>query len=726
MTLTQQFLLVSILPLAFLVMAIYLWRQGPQQRPIRLYWSLTLVLCAIWASSVLRFYGGVTFSVPLVFTWGIIGRYAFSLAALGVLVATVTHLHIHNGFERVAIAFNCLLLATTILLDPAIWPYKIPSFQIVSYTVRQFDLWAAVWIASWLMAILSAWLLTQQIRNSSERSYLHIQIQYWLLMLTLFWIGGGFASVQQPGQPVWQEAGVLIITLAMAIGTFGIAKTQLPELRLTIGRILSSLSGSLILFGLTWLALSFVVSTVQGLPAGANAELILIVAAALFAGVFTWSYRWVNRLTRRIFLPAVTRREEVLANFTEVIGNLPEPAQLGKLFLRVVQSTLATDEAILFVAEDGPKGQLILRPLASLDDVLPETADFSGQSPFTQHLRDFPVPLAYEDITTTPYFDEMPAQEREILAKWNRVLFMPLHAGKSLVGLLALGARFASEPYRREDLDTLQSLATQISPLLAQAQNLMSLRAINDYVFQLNQSLAREKQYLKELSDLYGRFINLISPELRRPFADIEQQIQQLQESETTDPMQHHQLHTIRRQIEAIKSPIDNLITLSGRLQRHANFHFELVHLNEITHNVVRSLEKMADARNVTIHFNPHTPLPAILADETQLREAIYHILHNAIKFNKIGGSVRLECGISGNELCLSIKDTGVGIPEERLKNIWDSFVRLSHNGAGRGSGLGLALARFIVMAHGGRINVESEYGAGSTFYIFLPLVFED
>ena len=94
--------------------------------------------------------------------------------------------------------------------------------------------------------------------------------------------------------------------------------------------------------------------------------------------------------------------------------------------------------------------------------------------------------------------------------------------------------------------------------------------------------------------------------------------------------------------------------------------------------------------------------------------------------FNKIGGVVQVECGQAGGELFLRVVDTGVGIPPERLEEVWSGLAKLNTNGNGRSSSMGLALSRFIILAHGGRVDAQSKYGAGSVFTLYLPLFFED
>jgi signal transduction histidine kinase len=146
-----------------------------------------------------------------------------------------------------------------------------------------------------------------------------------------------------------------------------------------------------------------------------------------------------------------------------------------------------------------------------------------------------------------------------------------------------------------------------------------------------------------------------------------------------------------------------------------------------VIQNTIRSLKNMADARRVSIEFTPDRDLPPIFGDPEQLQEALKHIIHNAIKFNKIGGSIVIESETAGGDFVVRVQDTGVGIPEERIDELWQGFATIYTNGSNKKrQGVGLAFTQFIVIAHGGSISVESSYGSGSTFSVYLPLVFDE
>jgi signal transduction histidine kinase len=132
-----------------------------------------------------------------------------------------------------------------------------------------------------------------------------------------------------------------------------------------------------------------------------------------------------------------------------------------------------------------------------------------------------------------------------------------------------------------------------------------------------------------------------------------------------------------------------------------------------------------ADAREKRQHLDCHASgeLPLVSADRERVLQVLSNLIGNAIKFTPDGGRITLtaECQDAENEVLVSVRDTGAGIEPADLPNIFESFWRTSRNRRG-GAGLGLAISKGIVEAHGGRIDAESRPGHGSTFSFTLPV----
>ena len=113
-----------------------------------------------------------------------------------------------------------------------------------------------------------------------------------------------------------------------------------------------------------------------------------------------------------------------------------------------------------------------------------------------------------------------------------------------------------------------------------------------------------------------------------------------------------------------------------------------------------------------------------IMIDYDKIWEAVYNIMDNAIKYSKVGGSVKVTTSASDNMLILEVADSGTGIPDEYKERVFERFYRLDDSRAREtgGTGLGLSIVHQMVLMHGGTVSVDSEEGSGSTFTVELPI----
>lgn len=792
MTLWQQFLIIGLLPASFLALAVIFWWTGrswsdrgsendpgagndlePQNgkgsaRALTSRWLLVLLTAAIWSSSLMRYYLGWGIDASVPYTWRFIGAHSFSLIPLGLLLVTATRLDITAARSRIAVGVATVLWLAAVVLNPAVWPYAQPDFTLLGQAVRFFDLWAALWVSSWLLPAAMAWLFTRSAFRQLANSLYRNQVHYWWLALTLFLFGGILAFARNPSQLALQEAGVFSYLLAAVVGTLSLARRQLPDLRGQLHRLLAGLWGILSIFGLVLLLLWLT----QRVPDGrrfVDSDIGLLVLGAIFTAVFL--------LARQLFGPPVgfplrsqRRRSQnpaaasLFQHETENVAELSQdPAQMATFIRTVVERELSTADAWLFTSEEGAAGELILRPLPAIEvkssperlpadglelmeklevqTVQPTEGRFAADSPFSRYLRHNHQPLVQRDLGVLSSFDRLAEDERYLLQSWRRILYMPLHAGQHLIGIVALGEKRSGDLYDQRDFERLQRVAAEVAIPLYHAQKLAGLRKNNQKLYCQNQRLIQKNEELKAQAELYGQFLQLISPELRVPITSIDASWhlvrEKLEESAIRDltappgsnrgqgqSLPEGLAERLNQAIVDSRWMIDNLIAIVPRLQDMTDLEMKQVQLDEVCRDVIHRMSAMAEARQVAVAFDCNNFLPAMRGDAERVSEAFRHLLHNAIKFNKIGGMVQVECGAAADELYLHITDSGVGIPGDRLNEIWNGFKRLDGGGryGGQGLGLGLPLARTIIRAHGGRIEAESKHGAGSRFSVYLPL----
>ncbi len=156
-TLTQQFLVVLLLPLAVLGIFVYFLRSRLKRKVLVGKWILVLFISTVWISSLLRFYLGIGVPSFLPFSWGIVGRYALTSTVLAILWTTFSHLNTVRNQRFLNMGLGIGLLATAVALDPIIWQRDIILIRLAGQTTDTYNLWLGIWVASWSVPLVGAW-----------------------------------------------------------------------------------------------------------------------------------------------------------------------------------------------------------------------------------------------------------------------------------------------------------------------------------------------------------------------------------------------------------------------------------------------------------------------------------------------------------------------------------------------------------------------------------------
>jgi two-component system phosphate regulon sensor histidine kinase PhoR len=146
------------------------------------------------------------------------------------------------------------------------------------------------------------------------------------------------------------------------------------------------------------------------------------------------------------------------------------------------------------------------------------------------------------------------------------------------------------------------------------------------------------------------------------------------------------------------------------------------VNLNELINEAIMQLKPLANKQNVNLNPMLSNILPTVNIDRERLSQTITNLIHNAIKFNRINGSVNITTVSDDKTVTVTVIDTGIGIPKDDLPRVFERFYKADKSRTNRGSGLGLAIAKHTIEIHDGRIWVQSEEGKGSTFSFTIPL----
>jgi two-component system phosphate regulon sensor histidine kinase PhoR len=179
----------------------------------------------------------------------------------------------------------------------------------------------------------------------------------------------------------------------------------------------------------------------------------------------------------------------------------------------------------------------------------------------------------------------------------------------------------------------------------------------------------------------------------------------------------------IEEQSRYLRELIEKLLGFTGMEQGSLKLEKESVDIASLLEEASQAVQSRADSDGIRIRQEAVQPGSTVHADHRKALQVLTNLLENAVKFSPADTEIHVGADVAGDEVRLYVSDQGPGIPVDEQERIFEKFYQIDRDLTGQveGVGLGLALCRNIVLAHDGRIEVESEYGNGSTFRVYLP-----
>lgn len=313
--------------------------------------------------------------------------------------------------------------------------------------------------------------------------------------------------------------------------------------------------------------------------------------------------------------------------------------------------------------------------------------------------------------------------------------FARLGSSETLGGL-SLNQGERNEFYSSRELDNLflqfDEMARRLSDYYATLELEVSdrtaqLRAANEelerqrvHVEKVNAQLARDNRYKSD-------FLAIVSHELRTPLTSILAFTELLSESiDPSDEPASRQLEEVHKNSLILLDMVDNVLETARIQAGSEKINLELIDMMDIVGMVAAANEPVAHRKDVSLETSVDSDVPLIMSDWEKVRRILMNLVSNAVKFTPGGGSVAVSVtyDASRDEVVMAVADTGIGIPKDKHDLVFERFTQENMSTVRRygGSGLGLSLVKDLSAMLGGRVSLESELGAGSTFTVVLPV----
>ena len=318
------------------------------------------------------------------------------------------------------------------------------------------------------------------------------------------------------------------------------------------------------------------------------------------------------------------------------------------------------------------------------------------------------------------YVMEIATPLRGVLNILRKFLFILLISGTILVIILSLWSYFfvnrAFMPVKNI-VATVKRITSK--DLSLRIRSVETKDEIGELANTFNEMISRLESSFKQIK----QFSSDVSHELKTPLTVIKGEVEVSLRRDRRKKEYKNTLKILLEETTKLEKIIENLLFLSHMDGQSKSLSFKRISLDEILLEVFEDTEKMARQKEIHLILKGIKPVYT-KGEENLLKRLLTNLIDNAIKYTPTGGSVEISLESDRKFARFIIKDTGVGIPEDKLEHIFDRFYRVdeARSTSTGGSGLGLSIVKQIVEVHKGEIEVKSELNRGSTFIIYLPV----
>lgn len=430
-------------------------------------------------------------------------------------------------------------------------------------------------------------------------------------------------------------------------------------------------------------------------------------AAVVVALAFEPVRRRVQRFVDKQFFRVRYNYREAQRRLIEGIKDCLDARQLGEYVVNHVQELIPIERIGFFVLRQ-PGHRLELLAHHEFDVLVRHGVRFDRE-----HLRtDLRRALALDDSIEPGLAYE--SANAEVFRRWGMALVFPmLSEADEILGFFVLGSKKSGGRFTVEDVDLLTTVSIQVGVAME--------RIMLQQELLLKQEEARR---LEELNQLKSFFVSSVSHDLKTPLTSIKMFAELLRsKKKISGKTAGDYLEIIEGESDRLTRLINNVLDFAKMERGVKEYHFSEVGVNEVVNTVLRSMAYQFKMGKFKVRRHIGSREHKIRADADALAEAVINLLSNAMKYSGDRKEISVSTFRAKGHVGVRVKDCGIGIPEDKLESIFNPFYRVNDKLTQRvgGVGLGLSIVKHVMDAHGGKIEVKSSPGGGSTFTLLFP-----
>lgn len=230
---------------------------------------------------------------------------------------------------------------------------------------------------------------------------------------------------------------------------------------------------------------------------------------------------------------------------------------------------------------------------------------------------------------------------------------------------------------------------------------------------------------LKKLEQIKADFVVNVTHEIKTPLTAIIGYLETIKNGAINNVQETQRfIDIILKQAERLNRLVDDLLIISNIEMKETKLNLEDVSLNNHMTNVISLVEAKAKSKKITIHNRLNEKIAPVKADKDKLTQIFVNVLDNAVKFTPDEGDIFVEADERNEYVVVSVNDTGIGVPSDEIQRLGERFYRVDKSRSRDlgGTGLGLSIVKHLMIAHGGKMEIESQLGKGTKVSLFFPL----
>lgn len=427
----------------------------------------------------------------------------------------------------------------------------------------------------------------------------------------------------------------------------------------------------------------------------------------------------IDRLTHAVFYQNEYQVDETLHKLAQVTANEIELRRIVKGSLDVLYEALHPVYASLYILSAEGK-----------------TYHF-GRTEQTRLHREHrrQLRLVSQVIDELPQIvrrsDIISLEERRVMDKADAAIVVKLVVQGEHVGVLFLGERRSGMSYGDKDMQLLHMAATELALAIQNGLRFEEVQQFNKRlrreVTNATQQLRRSNRQLHRLDEAKDEFLSIASHQLRTPLTSVKGYLSMLLDGDAGEltERQRSLAEEAFTSSQRMVGLIEDFLNLSRLQTGRFSVEKETVDITELVQEEIATLESVAAARGIKLKAVIATDVPkALLLDESKIRQVVMNFIDNALYYTRAKSTVTIRLSREVGQVRLVVQDKGIGVPAKEQARLFTKFYRASNARKQRpdGTGVGLYLAKKVIIEHGGEMIVRSVEGVGSTFGFMLPI----